>query len=232
MICGATAHPAGIGVELLTRTGTAASDATIFALVAADGTAAAPWPAALLGPAMSLTDLADAVHAICALHASAPGIIEMALKSAEQTPFLELLAEAAAAFVRERMALAALTAAVGPLPSTPGHAECEAAIAGQQHALTMLAQSGRAGCAIGAALAFVCDWHAIRPILNVAAARVGAAPIPHAVTDPEGIATHLRNKPQPTGTERAMTFGAQQLLAQHRGLWQLLDARASARRSR
>jgi hypothetical protein len=30
-------------------------------------------------------------------------------------------------------------------------------------------------------------------------------------------------------TERAITFGAQQLLAQHRGLWSLLDARASAR---
>ena len=29
--------------------------------------------------------------------------------------------------------------------------------------------------------------------------------------------------------ERAMAFGAQQMLAQHRGLWQLLEARATAR---
>ncbi len=29
--------------------------------------------------------------------------------------------------------------------------------------------------------------------------------------------------------ERAMLFGAQQLFAQHRGLWDLLEARASAR---
>jgi hypothetical protein len=29
--------------------------------------------------------------------------------------------------------------------------------------------------------------------------------------------------------ERAMSFGAQQLLAQHRGLWDLLEARKAAR---
>jgi hypothetical protein len=29
--------------------------------------------------------------------------------------------------------------------------------------------------------------------------------------------------------ERAMSFGAQQLLAQHRGLWDLLEARQAAR---
>ena len=31
------------------------------------------------------------------------------------------------------------------------------------------------------------------------------------------------------GMERAIGFGAQQLFAQHRGLWSLLEARAEAR---
>ena len=31
------------------------------------------------------------------------------------------------------------------------------------------------------------------------------------------------------GVERALAFGAQQVLAQHRGLWALLESRAAAR---
>ena len=42
----------------------------------------------------------------------------------------------------ERATLVKLVAAVGPLPSTPGQAETEAAIAGQRHALDMLARVG------------------------------------------------------------------------------------------
>ena len=39
----------------------------------------------------------------------------------------------------------------------------------------------------------------------------------------------LAQSPTAPGVERAMLFGAEQMLAQHRGLWHLLEARASAR---
>ena len=42
----------------------------------------------------------------------------------------------------------------------------------------------------------------------------------------QGALTMLGAQPS---AERAMAFGARQLLAQHRGLWDLLEARASAR---
>ncbi len=43
------------------------------------------------------------------------------------------------------------------------------------------------------------------------------------------IGALLAQTPLSPGVERAMLFGAEQFLAQHRGLWQLLEARASAR---
>ncbi|MEX6641314.1 hypothetical protein V2A36_33310, partial [Pseudomonas aeruginosa] len=81
----------------------------------------------------------------------------------------------ASGFADERTYLAHLTAAVGPLPSTPGQAESESALVGERHALEMLARSERRGCATGAVAALLYDWRAIRRVLDVAAERFGVA---------------------------------------------------------
>jgi hypothetical protein len=91
----------------------------------------------------------------------------------------------------------------------------------------MLANSDRRGCATGAVSALILDWRAIRQILDQAALRFGLSPapghMPEALCDEEDDESSI-------GLARARGFGATQLLIQHRGLWDLLEARASARR--
>lgn len=198
-------------------------------LADADGSAAHPHHARLIAGGPGQRNLSDAVHALCAVHGDHPGMIADVLANAVQPEASDWLATAAAGFVDERTYLAHLTAAVGPLPSTPGQAETEAALVGERHALEMLARSERRGCATGAVAALLHDWRAIRRVLDVAADRFGVAvpalTIP-SETDTTAIVAELGTS---TGTRRALLFGAQQLFAQHRGLWSLLEARSSAR---
>ncbi|MGY4397954.1 hypothetical protein ACVWZA_003151 [Sphingomonas sp. UYAg733] len=202
----------------------------VIALLAdADGSAMHPMPRILAMRQVAVRDFADCVHTLCALHGAHPGMIDLAAIRNAQPRALDWLVEAADGFAVERNYLATLTAAAGPLPSTPGQAESEAAVVGQRHALEMLAQSERAGCATGAAIALVLDWKAIRVTLDAAADRFGVTPPPWALPIEAEIATVAASLGETPGVERAMAFGAQQLLAQHRGLWDLLDARASAR---
>jgi hypothetical protein len=202
---------------------------TIAALVAADGSATHPHARALAQPNAAMRDVADAIHALCMLHGRHPGAIDHALAANQDAVAEAWLAEAAHAFAIERGYLAQLTAAAGPLPSTPGQAETEAAIIAQSHALDMLAQSGRAGCAIGASVALILDWRVMRSVLDSAALRLGVLPAWLGLpieADTMSLVAALATSP---GIERAMAFGAQQVLAQHRALWDLLDARRSAR---
>ena len=139
------------------------------------------------------------------------------------------LGRAADAFERERLYLVRLTSAVGPIPSTPGAAETESALVAQRHALEILAKSERSGCALGAATALVSDWWPIRRLLDRAAARVGiecpAPSLPDEASILEVIDAGLRQC-----RKRARPgFGGEQLLLQHRGLLDLLEARAAAR---
>ena len=101
---------------------------------------------------------------------------------------------------------------------------------GQRHALEMLARSDRAGCALGAAMALVLDWRAIRSVLDAAAKRFSVdAPVcllPNADETGEAAAA-LVDHPR---VERALMFGAQQILIQQRGLWDLLESRQQARK--
>ena len=202
---------------------------TIAALAAADGSATHSMPALLGQRSVVVRDYADAVHALCALHGAHPGVIDLAVSHKAQPRAADWLAGAAEHFAIERSYLARLTAAVGPLPSTPGQAESEAAVIAQRRALEMLARSDRAGCATGAAIALVLDWAAIRHVLDTAAHRFGITPPTSELPLGTDIATVAAGFAETPGVERAMAFGAQQLLAQHRGLWDLLEARASAR---
>ena len=198
-------------------------------MVAGDGSATMPHAVALMQPDAPARDLADAAHCLCMLHGRHPGLLEAALDRATHPVAAAWLAEAAEAFAAERATLVSIIARVGSLPSTPGQAESEAAIAGQRHALDMLVTSDRAGCPLGAAVALVLDWPVFRLTLDIVAARVGHAAAPSFLPNARDSAAVVAELAITPAFDRAMLFGAQQTLAQHRALWQLLEARAAAR---
>jgi hypothetical protein len=204
------------------------------ALVAADGTAAHAYAnRASTGVArdtlLSLSDLADAAYYLCMLHGRHPGVIDHAATRSADNAARQWLIEAGDAFARERAYLTQVTVAVGPAPSTAGQADCETVVSQQRHALDMLAQSDRRGCAMGAAMALVLDWRAVRHVLDMAALRAGIEPHPCALPERSATLDVARAIGGDEAIDRAIQFGARQLLNQHRGLWDLLSARADVR---
>jgi len=178
----------------------------------------------------SARDFADSVHLLCSLHGRHPSLVEVAYGNGVEGPARDWLARAAEGFERERLYLVRLTSAVGPVPSTPGAAETEASLNAQRNALQILAASERRGCSLGAAAALVGDWWPIRRLLDRAALRAGIdAPAP-ALPDEASVVAAIRAAADTPASERALAFGAEQLLLQHRGLFDLLEARAEARR--
>lgn len=203
---------------------------TISALLSADGGKSHPYIAGHIFARgrEAGRDLADAVHFLATLHGHHPGVIELARDRAGSETARLWLEEAAEAFAEERSYLTKIVVAAGPLPSTPGQAESEAAVSGQRHALEMLARSDRNGCAVGAAMALTLDWRAARAVIDAAAQRFGVTLTPPALPSPRKTLA-VADAAETPGIERAMVFGAHQLLIQHRGLWSLLEARAEAR---
>jgi hypothetical protein len=199
--------------------------------VAGDGCARHPHLNALLeaaGP-HSGRDLSDAVHLLCALHGHYPGLIEMALQRSPSGEAQEWLSRASESFERERLYLVRLTAAVGPMPSTPGAAETEASLVSARHALETLALSERQGCSLGAATALVGDWWPIRRLLDRAASRAGLECPAPSLPDEASIVDVIDRASDSPASARALAFGGEQLLLQHRALFDLLEARAEAR---
>jgi hypothetical protein len=139
------------------------------------------------------------------------------------------LARASESFERERLYLVRLTSAVGPLPSTPGAAETEASLVAARHALETLAMSERNGCALGAATALVGDWWPIRRLLDRAATRVGTESPAPSLPDEVSVVAIIQQGTEAPASARALAFGGEQLLLQHRALFDLLEARAEAR---
>jgi len=214
-----TDRPHGVGEVLAT-------------LVVEGGSASHPYgeAPALLSGDFSARNLADVAHFCCLLHGRYPGVIELAAQRVTDPVPRAWLHRAGPGFAAERAFLARLVVAAGPIPSTLGQARSEAAVIGQTHALATLAQSERNGCALGAALALVLDWRTIRHVLDHAAQRFGIQPPPldlPNLKDAMAVAADAATTP---GIERAIAFGAQQLLIQHRGLWDLLETREMARR--
>jgi hypothetical protein len=202
-----------------------------LARVAGEGCARHPHLNALLETAgrHSGRDLSDAVHLLCSLHGRYPGLIQLALDRCPKGETQSWLQRASEAFERERLYLVRLTAAVGPLPSTPGAAETESSLLAARHALETLALSERNGCALGAATALVGDWWPIRRLLDRAAARVGTeAPAP-SLPDETSVIAVIDAAAVDPASSRALAFGGEQLLLQHRALLDLLEARAEAR---
>jgi hypothetical protein len=202
-----------------------------LARVAGEGCARHPHLLALLeGTGLhSGRDIADAIHLLCSLHGRYPGLVEVALQRCPKGAVRDWLTRASDGFERERLYLVRLTSAVGPMPSTPGAAETEAGLAAARHALETLAMSERDGCALGAATALVCDWWPVRRLLDRAAARVGNdAPAP-SLPDEASVVEIVDLATETSGAARALAFGGEQLLLQHRALFDLLEARAEAR---
>lgn len=214
-------HTSGISELLLT-------------LVDVDGTAGHAFASASgLGHGGDLTrnlpNLADAAHYLCMLHGRHPGVIDHAATRTADNGARSWLVQAAEGFAAERSYLTQVAVAAGPAPSTAGQGDSETAVLAQRHALDMLAQSDRRGCAMGAAVALVLDWIAIRRILDAAALRLGLSPRHSSLPNRQETLNVAMAICKDEAVERAVHFGARQLLGQHRGLWDLLTARALAR---
>ncbi|HWH17163.1 MAG TPA: hypothetical protein VNT77_02330 [Allosphingosinicella sp.] len=209
----------------------APTGARLFGCVAEHGSLAHPYhssPSLLKGP-QSSRNLADAVHFLCTVHGRYPGVFDHAAQRCLDPAARAWIAIAHEGFAAERAFLARLTVEAGPTPSTPGAASAEAALLSQRHALDMLAQSERNGCALGAAMALAIDWGRIRAVLNVAGNRFGVEPPPYRLTDMTAVRSLADALGAQPLVERALLFGAEQIMLQHKGLWDLLEARALAR---
>lgn len=201
------------------------------ARVEADGSAAHRLVALLAqrGDAETTRTLADALHHLCLLHGRYPGVVDKAAEKVADSEVRRSLFELADAFGGEREALANLVVAAGPIPSTPGQAETQATVLAQRHALETLGGSDRAGCGVGAALALALDWQAVRWVFDSAARRFGVTLRPTTLPDTTSLVALAGQACSEAGSQRALLFAAEQIAAQHRGLWDLLDVRAKAR---
>lgn len=200
-------------------------------LVASEGTGAHSYvkSGALSSGTEAMRNLADAVHFLCLLHGRYPGVIDSAARKAVDPASRRWMDEAAQAFAEERAFLSTIAAAAGPMPSTHGQDHCEAAVAAQRRALDMLAESDRHGCAVGAAIALTLDWRTIRVLLDISAQRLDLPAVRCTLPDLRETARLASTVADTPAVERAIAFGAQQLITQHGGLWDLLAARAESR---
>ncbi len=202
----------------------------LTALVVAEASASHPHVRSLLSidNARDARNAADALHHLSMLHGRHPGVIDHAATGTREIGARNALFALADGFAIERHSLGRLVVAAGPIPSTPGQAQTEASVIAQHHAIDMLAQSERQGCALGAAVALALDWHAIRCVLDAAAKRFGVD-LPISKLPPVDELAAVVDSCKGQALERAVLFGGQQIVAQHRGLWDLLESRAVAR---
>jgi hypothetical protein len=205
--------------------------ALLLERLAEHGSAAHPYAASarLLKAPTAGRDLADLIHYLCVLHGRYPGLIDHAAARVVEADARTWLTNATYAFAGERAYLARLAVAAGPVPSTPGAGGTDSAVLGQRHAMETLASSERRGCALGAAMALVLDWAVIRSCLDAAASRFGVESPVYPTAGPEAIVRLADAYAGPPQVRRALLFGAQQILVQHHGLWDLLEARQQAR---
>lgn len=169
--------------------------------------------------------VADIAHFMCISHGLHPGVVDHAASKILDDGARAWLVDAINGFAAERGLLNRLTVAAGPVRSRAGQDKVTSLLATQAKNFQMLATSDRRGCAAGAAIAFVLDWQQSRPILEMAGVILGVEP---------GVC-NLPKRPAcldlsdllgaDEAARRAMMFGAEQLLGQQRGLWQILSAR-------
>lgn len=169
--------------------------------------------------------IADISHFINISHGRHPGVVDHAAHKIVDDAARKWLVEAIDGFAIERGFLNALTVAAGPIRRHVGQDKITALITGQSKNFEMLATSDRKGCPVGAALAFVLDWHQTRVLLERVALHIGMEPPALALPSVAQCSLLAEQLAQDDGYRRAMGFGSQQLLGQQRGLWQLIAAR-------
>ncbi len=220
-----------MATQMATVPASGPATSTLVALVVHEASASHPHVRSLLSldSARDTRNAADALHHLSMLHGRHPGVVDHAAARTLDTAARKALFSLADSFANERDALGRVVVAAGPIPSTPGQAQTEASVIAQHHAIDMLAQSDRQGCALGAALALALDWHAVRCVIDAAAKRFGVD-LPASTLLPVTTLGALGEASGATpAIERAILFGAQQIVTQHRGLWDLLETRASSR---
>lgn len=155
----------------------------------------------------------DAVHFFTLLHAERPSAATTAA-AVDPHPWVAGFAER---FEADRSWLARTAVAAGA-PRRLDLSRHELLVRTQRDAMLTLARSDRAGCALGSVAALACDWPGVRAALSREAARE---------RDP-GIEAVLAAAASSTAARRAIGFGVAQMLAIHRTLWDLLEARQAA----
>ena len=157
--------------------------------------------------------LAEAVHFFTLLHAERPSAAALAA-TVDPSPWLTRFA---AAFDGEREWLAHAVVAAGA-PRRTDLSRHELLVRGQRDAMLTLARSDRAGCALGTVAALACDW----PMVRATLARDPVREVDPTIVDALAAAATSR------AAQRAIGFGVAQMLAVHRSLWDLLEARQAA----
>jgi hypothetical protein len=169
--------------------------------------------------------IADIAHFMCISHGRLPGVVDHAAGKIVDGDARLWLVNAIDGFASERAFLNKLTVAAGPIRRLLGQDKVSALLANQTKSFEMLANSDRKGCPAGAAIAFVLDWQATRPVLDQAALALGIDPGQPSLPTSQACGALADMLASDDAKKRAMLFGAGQLLAQQRGLWQLIAAR-------
>lgn len=156
---------------------------------------------------------AEALHFFALLHAERPSAATVAA-AVDPHPWV---ARFATQFEGDRAWLARAAVAAGA-PRRLDLTRHEMLVRAQRDAMLTLAKSDRLGCALGAVAGLAVDWPAVRAALSGDAAREADPRVLEAIA---GAAL----TPQ---ARRAIGFGLVQMLAVHRNLWDLLEARQAA----
>jgi hypothetical protein len=169
--------------------------------------------------------IADIAHFLCISHGRHPGIVDHAATKIIDETARSWLVQSINAFASERTFLNKLTVAAGPITRQFGQETVTAVLTNQAKSFEMLATSDRQGCAVGAAVAFVIDWQTTRPLLNQASLALGIEPYKLDLPNADQCLQLVDSLADSLAKRRAMTFGAEQLLNQQRGLWRLIASR-------
>jgi hypothetical protein len=172
--------------------------------------------------------LCDIAHFMAISHGRHPGVVDHAADKMADPDARAWVVQATEGFAKERNLLNQMIVAAGPIHRHADQDKVTALLAAQARSFQLLATSERKGCAAGAAIAFVLDWQMTRPLLEKTAIALGVeAPVSAlpSETDSINLANALTASPI---LERAMSFGASQILAQQSGLWKLVAARHQA----
>lgn len=169
--------------------------------------------------------VADIANFLNLSHGEIPGIVDNAATKIRDNIAQEWLFQSINAFRAERNYLNKMAVAAGPVRRMRGQEKITAILTTQARSFEMLTTSDRYGCPAGAAFGFILDWQETRPFLMELARTLGIAMHENPFPSPQ-MTYELANKLAVDGiVRRAISFGAEQIVAQQRGLWKLIAAR-------